>query len=210
MRFSGSVSSFRSLAFVAGVAMLPALAPAAEEGAGHAGEGDHGTNPIPTAAQAIAPAITALIVFGVVLAVFWVLVWPKINNALAERAAKIREEIASAEAARKQAKDALDEYEQSLAQARAESQKMIEQTKAEQAKLAQDLRAKADAELAQMRERALRDIESAKRAAVNEIYADAAALATQIAGKILQREITTDDHQRLVDESLSELQGSAS
>jgi len=170
---------------------------------------EHGASVTPSLAQQVAPAITAIVVFMVVLAVFVTVIWPKIQSGLSERAAKIREEIAAAEAARKQAKDALEEYEKSLSQARAEAQQMIEQTKADQAKLAQELRAKADTELSQMRERALRDIESAKRAAVNELYADAASLATQIAGKILQREITSEDHQKLVEDSIAELQGSA-
>ena len=156
----------------------------------------------------MAPAIAALIVFAVVFIVLATAVWPKILKGLNERAAKIREEIASAEAARKQAKDALDEYEANLAEARAEAKSMLEQTKAEQAKLAQELKAKAEAEAAQLRERAMRDIETAKRSAINEIYADAANLATQVAGKILAREISAADQAKLVEESLAELQGS--
>ncbi|NBW89583.1 MAG: hypothetical protein EBR51_06680 [Gammaproteobacteria bacterium] len=54
-------------------------------------------------------------------------------------ATQIREEIESAEMARKQAKDALEQYQQSLAQARAEAQKMLETTKAQQTALAAEL-----------------------------------------------------------------------
>ncbi|MFG0326758.1 MAG: F0F1 ATP synthase subunit B [Phycisphaerales bacterium JB037] len=181
------------------IALAPTLAAAAEEG---------GANPIPSGAQAMAPAIAALVVFAVVFTVLATAVWPKILKGLNERADKIREEIASAEAARKQAKDALDEYEANLAEARAEAKSMLEQTKADQAKLAQELKAKAEAEAAQLRERAMRDIESAKRSAINELYADAANLATLVAGKILAREISADDQTKLVEESLAELQGS--
>ena len=118
---------------------------------------------------------------------------------------KIREEIESAEMARQQAKDALEQYQMSLAQARAEAAKMLETTRTQQAQLAADLKAKADVELSQMRERALRDIEGARRAAVAEIYAHAGSLANDIAGKILRRNVNADDTNRLVEESLAQL-----
>ncbi len=161
---------------------------------------------LPTPAQGIVTGVTAIVVFLLVFAVLAVKVWPTITKALDERASKIREEIESAEMARKQAKDALDQYQQSLAQARAEAQKMLEQTKIQQTALAAELKSKADAELSEMRERAMRDIESAKRAAISEIYSDAANMASLVAGKILRREIRPSDQQALVEESLAKLQ----
>ncbi len=160
---------------------------------------------IPKLKQGLITGVTAIVVFGIVMAILGVTVWPKIVNGLDERAAKIEQEIASAEAAREQAKDALDEYEQNLSSARAESQKMLEQAKVEQAKLAVELRAKTDLEIGELRGKAMRDIEAARRSAVSEIYAEAASLATSVAGKILEREISTSDQQRLVSETLGEL-----
>lgn len=183
--------------------MLLAAAPAPLAQVASAAEEEVGA--IPTAQQGLVTGIATIILFLVVFAILSVFVWPRIAKGLDERANKIREEIAAAEAARAQAKEALEEYERSLASARAESQKMLEQTKAEQQKLAQELRAKADKEIVQLRERAMRDIEAAGKAAVAEIYHEAATLATHMAGKILGREITATDQQRLVDESLREL-----
>src|SRR5262249_31820493 len=148
--------------------------------------------------EALVPMIAALVVFTIVLAILGKFAWPRINKGLSERENKIREEIAAAEAARKQAKDALNQYEKSLADARAEAQRMLEKTKAQQQALAEELKAKADTELAAMRDRARRDIESAKRAAIGEIYEEAASAATRIAAKILQREVNARDQQRLI------------
>lgn len=170
----------------------------------HAG-GDHPPAVIPPTKEGLASAITALIVFALVFFVLYVKVWPIITKGLDERSEKIREEIAMAEAARRQARDALDEYEKSLADARAEAQRMLEDTKAQQAELSAQLRAKADTELTALRERAKRDIESAKRAALNEIYAESVSLASAMAAKILQREISVQDQQNLVNESLAEM-----
>ncbi|MBK9189326.1 MAG: F0F1 ATP synthase subunit B [Phycisphaerales bacterium] len=161
---------------------------------------------IPTPMQGMMPAIVALVVFLLVFGVLSLKVWPTITKALDERAAKITEEIEAAEMARRQAKDALEQYQKSLEQARAEATKMLEATRAQQQQLAAELKTKADAELSQMRERAMRDIDQARRAAVSEIYADASNLATMMAGKILRRQMTQDDHAQLLDESLAQLQ----
>ncbi len=45
------------------------------------------------------------------------------------------------------------------------------------------------------------------RAAITDLHAEAASLAADIAGRILKREISSEDQQRLVDESLGELAG---
>lgn len=150
--------------------------------------------------------VTALVVFIIVLGVMGSMVWPRINKGLADREEKIRNEIEAAEMAQQQAKAALQQYEKNLADARAEAQQMLEQAKAQQQALAADLKAKAEAELNAMRERAKRDIDSAARTAINEIYAEAANLATAVAAKIIQRELNPGDQRRLVDESLSKIQ----
>ncbi|HYE63498.1 MAG TPA: F0F1 ATP synthase subunit B [Phycisphaerales bacterium] len=163
---------------------------------------------VPKLQEGIVPMLVAIGVFIVVLAIASKLVWPKILGGLRDRENKIREEIEAAEMARTQAKDALEQYQQSLAQARAEAQKMIETTKAQQATLAAELRAKADAELSAMRDRAMRDIEAAKRAAVSEIYNLGTTVAIDAASKILRRNVNSNDTQRLVEESLQQLQTS--
>ena len=158
--------------------------------------------------QGTISGITAIIVFLVVLGILSKLVWPKIQSGLDEREKKIRDEIESAEDARKQAKDALDSYEKSLGEARTEAQQMLEHAKSDQQKLTAELKSKAEADLGAMKEKAQREIESAKRAAVSEIYNEAATLATTVAGKILARELSSDDQQGLVDEAVAELSGS--
>lgn len=196
--------SNRAMVVLAALAMPAGLALAAGGQAGGEGPQD---NAVATPAQGIASAVTALIVFGIVFAVLAVKVWPVIGGALDERASKIRNEIEAAELARKQAKDALEEYQKSLTQARAEAQRMIEQARSQQATVAAELKAKAEAEVAALRSAAMRDIEAAKRAAVTELYAQSATLATTIAGKILKRQINSGDHQQLIEESLGQLQG---
>ena len=183
-----------------------ALAQPGHEGHDHA-EGAHAApaGVLPTLEQGIVPAIVTLVVFGVVLAILSVMVWPKISKGLADRENKIKGEIEAAEAARAQAKAALDQYEKSLADARVEAQKEIDKARQNAQLIAADLRAKADVELGAMREKAIREIDAAKKAALSEIYAESANLATAVAGKILKREVNSGDQQRLVQDALHEM-----
>lgn len=175
----------------------------------HAAAGDHGgghqASVIEAPKAGIAPMITAIVVFMIVAGILAVGVWPKIVAGLDERNEKIQGEIAAAEAARKQAKDALNEYEKNLADARAEAQQMLADTKAQQGELAAQLKATAETELSAMREKAKAEIEAAKKQALNELYSESVNLATVMAGKILQREVTANDQQRLMEESLHEM-----
>jgi F-type H+-transporting ATPase subunit b len=189
--------------------ILSALAFAADEthGAGDAA-GGHAptTGGFPAGPlEGIMPLLATWIVFGAVSAVLIFKVWPRILGGLTEREEKIKNEIRSAEQARQQANDALEQYQKNLAEARAEAAQMIERTKQEQRRLAEELRAKSEREVTDLKQRAMQDIEGAKRAALAEIYGQMAGLATQVAGKILEREINPDDHRALVDDAVGKL-----
>jgi F-type H+-transporting ATPase subunit b len=162
----------------------------------------------PVAVQLL-PLVTTIVVFGVAFFILATKVWPRITAGLDARDQKIRDEIKAAEDARAQAKAAQEEFEQSIAQARQEAGEMIASAKANAKAAADELKARNEAELGDMKQRARRDIDAAKHAAVNELHAEAANLAAAIAGKILQREVTTDDQQRLVEECLRELGAAA-
>lgn len=151
------------------------------------------------------PGVTALVVFGIAFFILYKKVWPPIVQGLDDRQAKIRDEIAAAEKARHDAERAMAEYQESLASARKEATEMIAKARADAKAVADDLRSRNEAELMEMKDRATRDIDAARRAAVAELHRESASLAASIAGKILRREISSDDQRRLVEESLDEL-----
>lgn len=194
--------TLRSLAFaaLAGACLAP-IALAADD---HAHPAPAGV--VPTGPQGIVPMLVAIGVFFVVFAVLSAKVWPTIVKGLKDREMKIRSSIEEAEAAQKQAKAALAQYEQNLAAARAEAQKMLDDAKTQQQAIAAELKAKSDIELASLRDKAKRDIDAAKSAAIAEIHSYATSMATSIAAKILKREITPQDQQKLIQESLREMQ----
>lgn len=151
------------------------------------------------------PGVTSLVVFLVAFGILYVKVWPMIVKGLDDREKKIRDEIASAEAARKQAEASQAEYHASLSKAREEANQMIAKARNDAKAVADELRTRNEADLAEMKNRATRDIEAAKQAAIGSLHAEAANLAVAIAGKILQREINPRDQQQLMEESIKEL-----
>lgn len=161
--------------------------------------------PIAGLNQGLMSSIVAIVVFIVVLAVLSALVWPKISGGLKDRENKIREAIEAAEAAQAQAKAQLEQYNKALADARAEAQRMLETARTQQIQQAAEMKVKAEAELAQMKGKAMADIEAAKKQALADIYQSAASIATQVASKVLQREVGTQDNLRLAQDAVSQL-----
>ncbi len=147
----------------------------------------------------------AIVVFGVAFFILSKTAWPKILGGLEARDGKIKGDLAEAERAREQAESALSQYEKALAEARTEAARIVEEARTNQQKLAAELKAKTEKELSDMRDSAKRDIASAKSAAIDELHSHVADLATDVAGKILKRELSADDQRSLVDDSLNKL-----
>ena len=150
---------------------------------------------------------TALVVAALAFTILLWKVWPVITKGLDERNDKILNEIKAAEDARSQAKQALSDYEKSLADAREEATRTIAEARAEAQRLADEMKASNERDLAERMARAKADIEAAKKAAVADIHNHASELASTVAARILQREISPDDQARLVEESIRELDG---
>ncbi|MEE9212864.1 MAG: F0F1 ATP synthase subunit B [Phycisphaeraceae bacterium] len=156
-------------------------------------------------AGTIAQSIAAMIVFLLLLAILWKAAWGPILKGLQDRENKIKADLEHAEAAARDATATLEQYKTQLAEAQAEVRKIIDQGRAAADRLAAKLKDQAQADITQIHQRAQRDIKTAKEQAISEVYAQTAMLATQVAGKILQRQINAEDQQRFVQESLDEL-----
>ena len=180
--------------------MVPVLFIAAEEaahGATHAEVMDF-TNYI--------PGVTTLLVFLLAFGFLGLKVWPKIMKGLDDRQNKILQEIRAAEEARATAEAAQQEYQRNLASARDEANQLIAKARSDAKAVADELRTRNAAELGEMKDRAAREIQNAKESAILELHSEAAMLASAMASKILAREINAGDQQRLIDESLRQLQ----
>jgi F-type H+-transporting ATPase subunit b len=192
----------RIIVSIASLAVLgtPLAARAASEGGGEGG--------LPLLGTSLAQVIFTLLLFGALLFVLGKFVWPHILKSLQDREQKIRSDLEEAEQANKQAQETLAQYKQQLSEAQKESQRIIEQSRQESQELAKQWKQQTQQELQQMRQRAEQEIQAAKEQAVSELYEQSATLATDVAGRILQREISASDQQQLIEQSLRELEQS--
>jgi len=177
---------------------------AAGEVDSHGDDAEHGTPPLLT--MNLGAAIWNLIIFLVVVALLGKFVWPQILAGLRGREEKIAHDLAEAEKRHAEAKQMLADYERKLADAQAESRKMLDQAREDAEKLKARLASETETEMQRLRERATQEINLAKQQALQELYATGAELATAVAGKILQRQIQPEDTDRLVRQSLEELE----
>ena len=155
----------------------------------------------------IMTAVCAVVIFLLLLAILGKYAWGPILTGLQKREEHIRHTIEEAQNARQDAEKSLAQYKEQLAKANQEAQAIIEKGRSDATRLAQDLQAKAQEEAQKLRDRAQQDIGAAKNQALNEIYDQVAVLATDIAGKIIGKTLSPEDHRQLLDESLSKIQG---
>lgn len=152
--------------------------------------------------------IYTIIVFGIFFVVLSTVVWPKILAGLKAREDKQRRDLQDAEKASAEATHTLAQYKQQLADAQKEALRIIDDSRAAAVQVAAKVKADTEREIAQLRERTSKEITAAKESALADIYEQAAVMSTQIAGRILKRELNPQDQQGLVTESLQQIQAS--
>ena len=174
-------------------------------GDGHDAHKKYELLPDTSDAQTWYAALWVLIIFIVLLAILYPTAWKNVLAGLKAREERIRKDIADAEAARTRAEATLKEYNAQLATAENRVRDMLAKATAEGETIAANIRTRAQQEAEETRERALRDIDAARDQAVAQIHEEAAVLATNVAEKILRRELNADDQRDLVAQSLNEL-----
>jgi F-type H+-transporting ATPase subunit b len=195
-----AVLSFGSVS----LANPPARGGGAAPAAAVEGKGETAANPVAEELHRGTFVVTILI-FLILFLVLSKTAWKPIMIGLQNREQAIRDSIEAAKKAKEEADRTTKELEAKMAEAQRQAALQLQQAKADAQKVADTLRAQAEAESAAIKDRALREIDAAKRQAVAEINAHGAELGTAVARKILQRNVTADDQQRLVDESLAEM-----
>jgi F-type H+-transporting ATPase subunit b len=147
--------------------------------------------------------IWTAVVFVVVLLILWKFAWGPIAAGLENREKHIADQIAEAERANEESRRLLAEHEKRLATAGDEVRALLAdgQRKAEQ--IGKEMLEKTKAEAAAERQRAVADIDTAATAAMKELAQRSAALAVELAGKIVRKRLDANDHRQLIEETLS-------
>lgn len=183
------------------VVALAADAPEAAHGAAGADEPSLLRGP----KESVITAVTTLVVFVALVAVLGKFAWGPIASGLQAREDKIRKDIADAEAARQRAEQTLKEYSARLSAAEAQIRDMLAKAQSDAEGVAAGIKVQAQQDAEEIKERATKEIDASKNAALAELHEHAATLATNVASKILRRNINADDQRELVRTSLDEL-----
>jgi len=154
-------------------------------------------------------SVWTLQIFVVVLLVLGKFAWGPILKALQARESYILESLEKAKREREDAELRRREYEERLAQARTEATAIVEEGRRDAEVLKNRILEETRREADQERERTKREIRIATDTATKELYALAAHLATDMAGRIIGKELTPQDHERLIAESIAELNAAA-
>ena len=131
--------------------------------------------------------------------------WPAITEALDKRQRAIEESIETAEKARTEAGELLEEYRGRLREARAQADEIV--TRARKAGEVTEREAVDDAKRRreELLEQTRRDIAAETQRAIQEIRAEVADLTILATEKVTRKTLDSDDQKRLVEEALGEL-----
>ena len=146
-----------------------------------------------------------VLVFAVLLGVLWKFALGPIMHALEEREHNIQHNIDEAANKLKEATARLAEYDKKINASKDEAAKIIAEGKRDVDAITAEEKAKAKLEIEAEKERAKREINLAKDAAVAELRKQVVSLTGDIATKIVQREIKSNDHGDLINKAFDEI-----
>lgn len=150
----------------------------------------------------IGNALWTLVIFGLVVLVLGKFAWGPLLRSLQAREEFIRESLEKARLEREAAEIRLREYEERLARAREEASAIVDEGRRDAEVVKRRIEEDAKREGEKMIERARREIQIATDTATKELYTLSARLATQMATKVIGRELSPQDHQRLISEAI--------
>ena len=149
--------------------------------------------------------IWTLVVFGVSFYLLGKLAFPRIAEALDKRQRAIEESIDTAERIRREADEILAEYRERLAEARGQADEIVARARKTGEAAESEIVAAARAKREEMMEQTRRDIEAETRRAILQIRGEVADLTVLATEKVTRKTLTDEDHRRLVEEALAEL-----
>lgn len=126
-----------------------------------------------------------------------------INNILEKRREMADAEIQNAIKAKEEAHAIKAEYEQNMQDAKNKANEILVSAQKTAAIQSEEMLKEATAQAAALKAKAESDIAQEKRKAVNEIKGEIGGMAMEIAGKVIEREICEEDHEKLIDEFIS-------
>jgi F-type H+-transporting ATPase subunit b len=149
--------------------------------------------------------IWTIATFLILLALLAKFAWRPLLAALDERQQAVRQSLDEARKAREEVQRVQADAARILNEARSQAESIIADTRADANRLRDELRQKAQADAASLLRNAERQIELDTARALQTIRQEAVELSVTLASKLLQRNLTRDDNERLIEDTLRKL-----
>jgi F-type H+-transporting ATPase subunit b len=180
---------------------------AAAESGGHGGEESGGGSFL--VSPGLGLMIWTLILFGVTMYVLKRFAFPKIADALDKRATAISDNIEASNRQRAEADELLNEYRHRLKEAREQADDIVSRARKSAENAVAEANESGKARREELVAAARKDIETETRRSLEQIRREVADLTVLATEKVTRKSLDDDDHRRLVDEALAEVDFSA-
>lgn len=146
-----------------------------------------------------------LLNFLILVALLQRFLWKRVTDFLDERAHRIKGNLDSAKEARQKAEATLSEYTKQMAEARKERSDLIEHGRRLASEESQKILTQAKGQAEALLQRAQEELAAQQTEARKKLSQQIGEISSNLAERILAREIDKKTHQKLVDEFLSDL-----
>jgi F-type H+-transporting ATPase subunit b len=165
---------------------------------------------VPLASNFLVPNGTffvELIAFGIIVWILAKFVIPPINRAMTARQDAIRAEFAEADEAKKNAKEAEEEFRSQIADARHKASQIREEAKEQAAEIVAEAREQAQVEADRIKENGHAQVRAERQQAIATLRAEVGTLAIDLAGRIVGESLDDDERStRVVDRFLADVE----
>ncbi len=128
-----------------------------------------------------------------------------VQKILQERQAQVDADLDAAQTARAEAEQAKEEYAASLDGAKEEAARLVRTATKNAQDRGEQIVLEAKQEAAAIRAKAAADIARDRKNAVNEIKGDISDMAVTIASKVVEKEISEKEHEKLIEEFIEKM-----
>jgi F-type H+-transporting ATPase subunit b len=150
--------------------------------------------------------IWTIATFLVLVALLAKFAWRPLLEALDRRQESIRKSLDDAQKARQELERLGVESQRILAAARADAEQILSSTRSDANRFREELKQKAQAEAAGIVKNAERQIELETARALQQIRTEAVDLSVAIASKLLERNLSKADNERLIEETFKQIE----
>jgi F-type H+-transporting ATPase subunit b len=150
--------------------------------------------------------IWTIVTFLVLLALLAKFAWRPLLEALDKRQESIRKSLDDARRAQQELERLQQESAQIVREARVEADAIIGRSRADAERLREEIRQKAREESDGIIRNAERQIQLETTRALQQIRHEAVDLSVMIASKIIQRNLSKEDNERLIDDALKQVE----